>query len=115
VDGDVSVYVQRTRGLARRARHVFLAAVLLCGLLAVNVTFLASRSPGHLEGVRFCFGPLLLWALTAAAYAFHSMAQAHAGMTQRVGDILSADKARALRELTTIKARLNWPGPGHGG
>ena len=115
MDGDVSVYVQRTRGLARRARHVFLAAVLLCGLLAVNVTFLASRSPGHLEGVRFCFGPLLLWALTAAAYAFHSMAQAHAGMTQRVGDILSADKARALRELTTIKARLNWPGPGHGG
>jgi len=106
MDSEVSGYLRQMTVLTRHVRKVFLIAVLICGLLVLNVTFLREVSAGPPGGIRSCFGPLLLWALTAATYAFHSLAAANARLTEKVGGILEAERARALRQLAAIKTRL---------
>jgi hypothetical protein len=114
MDTDVTGYLERMSRLARRAKKVFFVAVLICGVLALNFTVLGGRSAGALARARSCFGPLLFWALTAAAYAFHSLAQAHVRMTRKVEGVLSAERQRALRQLAHIKARLREAGGASG-
>ena len=109
MDSEVSGYVQQVATLTRRARNVFLVAVLLCGLLALNVTALRGRPAGRLAGVCVSFGPLLFWSLVAAAYAFHSVARVNARLAQKMGELLAADRSRARRLLSTIRARLRTP------
>ncbi len=107
MDAEVTRYIRRMRMLSRRTRNVFLAAVALCTLLACNVTFLNDWAQGHMEPIRAAFGPLLLWSLTAAAYAFYSLATANSRLTRKVVDILAADRARAMKQIKMIKSRLS--------
>lgn len=108
MNSEVSGYLRSMTLLARRARKVFLIAVGVCGLLALNLMFGRRGGTGPLAELRASFGPLLLWALTAAAYAFFLLATINARMTRKVADVVAADRARAVRQLQTIRARLEW-------
>jgi hypothetical protein len=107
MDAELPTYFRQMMALSRHARNVFLLAVLICGVLALNDTLLGSRTAGQLRVVRSCFGPLLLWALTAVVHAFHLMARANAGIAQRADGILAAEQAKARQQLARIRARLS--------
>ncbi|MGD2175638.1 MAG: hypothetical protein PVJ27_09560 [Candidatus Brocadiaceae bacterium] len=111
MDPEVSAYLQQMGSRTREVRKVFIIAVTLCALLTLNVTFLEGPSEGKLGAVYSSLGPLLLWSLTAAAYAFHLLARAHARLTTKVRGVLAADRAEARRRLRAIKARLHRAGP----
>ena len=115
MDPDVSCDLRKAAAVARRARNAFFAATLLCWLLALDVTQLRDRSLGQLESIHAFFGPLLLWSLTAAAYAFQAVVRAYAGVSQRVDKILTTDEAKALRLVTRIRARLSSSASGRSG
>ncbi len=111
MDPELATHLRQMMARGRHARNVFLIAVLICGVLALDSTFLASGSTGDLARVRSAFGPLLLWALTAVAHAFHLLSQANVGMVQKSHGILAADKARALHQLAKIRRRLRTLAP----
>jgi len=106
MESDVTTYMGEMTKLTRKARKTFLAAVLLCAVLALNISCLRDGTAGRLADVRSCFVPLLFWALTAASYAFHSLAEANARMSRKTCEVLAADHARAMRRLSAIKERL---------
>jgi hypothetical protein len=106
MDPKVAGYLEHVESLARRARNVFFASLLVCSLLALNLTFFRNGSVGQLASIRLSFGPLLLWSLAVAAYAFQSLSRTNSRLTRKVTDILDADQARARRQLQMIRARL---------
>lgn len=109
MDAELAAYLRHMRDLGRRARNVFLIAVAICGLLAVDVTFMGSRFTGALGSVRPCFGALILWALTAAAYGFMLLSRATDGMTDKAEVVFAADRQKALNQIATIRRRLRGP------
>ncbi len=106
MDSELASHLRHMMARGRHARNVFLIAVLICAVLALDATFVGSPSVGQMAGVRSCFGPLLLWALTAMAYAFHLLSQSTAGMTEKSECVFAADKVRALHQLAKIRRRL---------
>ena len=106
MDAELAGHLRKMMVRGRHARNVFILAVVICGVLALDATFLGSRSAGQMAVVRSSFGPLLLWALTAIAHAFHLLTQANAGMAERSQGVFAADKAKALHQLAKIRQRL---------
>jgi energy-converting hydrogenase Eha subunit B len=106
VDAETFGYLRHVADVVRRAKRVFFIALVLSVLLAVNVVFLGNRKAAPMTGVCGALGPLLLWSLVAAAYAFQTVAQASTGMTAKVSAIILADRERAMRIISAIKARL---------
>ena len=81
---------------------IFAIALTICTILGFNMTILRL----HGAGLAACFSPLLFWSLAAAAYAFHSLATAHARLVDQLGNRLVWDRMRGLKQLATIKERL---------
>lgn len=106
----VSEELRHMTGVVRRARNVFLMAVGVCVILTLNLAFFRGHSTGGLAGLRACYGPLLLWGLTAALYAFHTLARAASGLTETVDSIRASERMKGLRRLAIIKQRLRRPG-----
>ena len=69
------------------------------------------HSTEGLAGLRACYGPLLLWGLTAAFYAFHTLAHAAFALTETVDSIRASEQMKGLRRLATIKQRLRHSTP----
>jgi len=102
----VSDELLRMTAAIKRARNVFLMAVGVCVILSLNLAFFRGDATGALAGLRSSYEPLLLWGLTAAAYAFHTVARATIGLTEEVSKIRTAERMRELRQLAMIKERL---------
>jgi hypothetical protein len=107
MDAETSCDMREATVVARRARNAFLGAMLICWILALHMTQLRDRPLGQIQSVHAVFGPLLLWALTVAAYAFHAIIQAYGRLEVRMDRIVASDDAKAQRLISRIRARLS--------
>jgi len=80
--------------------------MLICCILALHMTHASDHSLGQLRSIHAVFGPLLLWALIAAAYAFHGVVRAYVGLAGRLDRIVARDRTRAQRLISRIRERL---------
>ena len=110
MDAETSSDFREAVAVTRRARNAFLGAMLICGILALYVTQLSDRPLGHFHSVHAVAGAFLLWALTAAAYAFHSVVRAYGQVADRMEKILATDEAKAQRLVSKIRARMSSAG-----
>ena len=67
--------------------RVFLGAVIICALIVWDLFFLSGRAANFPRLVRVSLLPILLWALTVTAYAFHALRQIAARRTARIEEL----------------------------
>ncbi|NLW51705.1 MAG: hypothetical protein GXY85_12825 [Candidatus Brocadiaceae bacterium] len=104
---EVSFSLKEAAHVARRSRNVFVGSMFLCCVLALFVTQVQDRPLGEFPSVHAVLGAFLLWALAAAAYAFHAARCAYGRIVQRMERVLADDEARAQMLVRRVKARLS--------
>jgi hypothetical protein len=110
MDAEMSSDFREAAAVARRARNIFLGAMLLGAVVALYVTQLRDRPLGNFHSVHALLGAFLLWALTTAVYAFYAMVRAYGRMADRMERIVATDEVKAQRLVSKIRARLSSAG-----
>jgi hypothetical protein len=106
MEATMSYSIRETAVVTRHARNAFLGAMLICSILALYLTNVRDCSLGNLQSIHAVLGPLLLWSLTAAAYAFHALMRAYDRVSRRLDTLAARDHVRAERRISRVRQRL---------